>query len=62
MLFHVDFCLCFQEIFDLPDRDVIVLLHLPLDFLSCFKFIKEAGALVLLFWLDCSGALWRRDL
>lgn len=61
MFFQVDLCLWFQEIFDLPDRGVIVLLHLPLDFLNCFEFIKEAGAFVLLFWLDCSRALWNPD-
>lgn len=62
MFFQVDFRLWFQEIFDLSDRGVIVLVRLPLDFLNCFQFIKEAGALILFLWLDRSGGLWGRDL
>lgn len=57
MFFHVDFRLWFQEIFDLSDRGVIVLVRFPLDFLNCFQFIKEAGAFILLFWIDRSGGL-----
>lgn len=62
MFFQVDFCLWFQEIFNLPDWSIIVLLHLPLDFFNRFEFIKEARAFVFFLWLDRGRALWNRDL